>query len=86
MTTFTLAAAAGVAAGLAIGAVATVGVTLAAEDHPSMPARGPSGPSSPYLVRYGDRCLGGYCLPCDSPDDCLNKIPPVPGLPRQLQP
>jgi hypothetical protein len=83
MTAFTLAAAAGIAAGLAIGAVATVGVTLAAEDHTVVPARAPSSPSSPYLVQYGDRCLDGYCLPCDSPDDCLNQLPPVP---PELQP
>lgn len=81
MTAFTLAAAAGIAAGLAIGAAATAGVTLAAEDHAAVPARAPSNPSPHYLAQYGDRCLGGYCLPCDSPDDCLNQIPPVPGLP-----
>jgi hypothetical protein len=86
MTAFTLAAAAGIAAGLAIGAVATVGVTLAAEDHTVVPARAPSSPSSHYLVQYGDRCIGGYCLPCDGPDDCLNQIPPVPDLPPELQP
>jgi hypothetical protein len=86
MTAFTLAAAAGNAAGLAIGAVATVGVTLAAEDHTVVPARAPSSPSSPYLVQYGDRCLDGYCLPCDSPDDCLNQLPPVPPVPPELQP
>jgi uncharacterized protein DUF2613 len=86
MTAFTLAAAAAIAAGLAIGAVATVGVTLAAEDHTVVPARSPSSPSSPFLVQYGDRCIGGYCLPCDSPDDCLNQLPPVPDLPPDLQP
>jgi hypothetical protein len=86
MTAFTLAAAAGIAAGLAIGTVATVGMKLAAEDHAIVPARAPSSPSSPFLVQYRDRCIGGYCLPCDNPDDCLNQIPPIPGLPPELQP
>ncbi|SOX51739.1 DUF2613 domain-containing protein [Mycobacterium ahvazicum] len=86
MTAFTLAAAAGIAAGLAIGAVATVGVTLAAEDHTMVPARAPSHPSSHYLVQYGDRCSGGSCFPGDSPDNCLTQTPPIPGLPPELQP
>ncbi|WP_260860506.1 DUF2613 family protein [Mycobacterium tilburgii] len=52
MAAFTLATVAGAAAGLAIGAVATIGVTLAAEDHTIVPVRAPSSPSSPYLVQY----------------------------------
>jgi Protein of unknown function (DUF2613) len=76
MTGFTLAAAASIAAGLSIGAAATVGVTLAVEDYNTAPAQGPPTPSAPYLVEYGDRCYHGHCLPCDSPQDCLIKLPP----------
>ena len=76
MTGFTLAAAASIAAGLSIGAVTTVGVTLAVEGHSTAPALGPPTRSAPYLVEYGDRCFHGYCLPCNSKQDCLNKLPP----------
>ena len=49
---------AGIAAGLSIGAVITVGATLsAADDH--MPARTVPAPSGPHLVQYGGRCVGG---------------------------
>ena len=74
MTGFTLAAAASIAVGLSIGAAATVAVTLAVEDHSMAPAQGPPTPSAPYLVEYGDRCWHGYCLPCNSKQDCLNKL------------
>jgi hypothetical protein len=57
---FTLAAVASIAAGVSIGAAATVGVMLAA----------------PYLVGYGDRCYHEHCLPCDSVQGCLNKLQP----------
>jgi hypothetical protein len=76
MTGFTLAAAASIAAGLSIGAAATVGVTLAVEDHSVVPVQAPPTPSAPYLVEYGDRCFHGHCLPCNSTQDCLNKLPP----------
>ncbi|MEM6105284.1 DUF2613 family protein [Mycobacterium sp. 050272] len=66
MTGFTLAAVAGIAAGLMIGAAATVGVTLTVED----PGRGPTqiapaarSLSVPYPVQYGDRCWHGHCIP-----------------------
>jgi uncharacterized protein DUF2613 len=62
----TLAAAAGIAAGLMIGAAATVGVTLAVEDHSMVPAQTPPAtpiPSGPFLVNYGDRCFHGHCVP-----------------------
>jgi hypothetical protein len=78
MTGFTLAAAASIAAGLSIGAAATVGVTLAVEGHSTVPVQGPPTPSGPYLVQYGDRCFNGHCLPCDSVQGCLNKLPPLP--------
>jgi Protein of unknown function (DUF2613) len=78
MTGFTLAVAASIAAGLSIGAAATVGVTLAVQDDSTAPAQGPPTPSSPYLVEYGDRCYHGHCLPCDSVQGCLNKLPPIP--------
>jgi hypothetical protein len=62
MTGFTLAAVASIAAGLSIGAAATVGVTLAVQDHKVAPAQGPPSPSAPYLVEYGDRCFHGHCI------------------------
>jgi hypothetical protein len=80
MTGFTLVAAASIAAGLSIGAAVTVGVTLAVEDHSVPPAQQVPRPSGPYLVDYGDRCYQGHCLPCNSPQDCLNKIPLPPWL------
>jgi hypothetical protein len=80
MTGFTLVAVASIAAGLSIGAAATVGVTLALEDHSIAPAQGPPTPSGPHLVQYGDRCYHGHCVPCDSVQGCLNKLPPIPGL------
>ncbi len=61
-----LAAAAGIAAGLMIGAAATVGVTLVVEDHGVVPAQAPPAtpiPSGPLLVNYGDRCWHGHCVP-----------------------
>jgi hypothetical protein len=62
MTGFTLAAVASIAAGLSIGAAATVGVTLVVQDHTVAPAPVVSTPSRPYLVQYGDRCWHGHCL------------------------
>jgi hypothetical protein len=77
MTGFTLAAAASIFAGVSIGAAATVGVTLAIADHSAPPAApAPRNPSGPHLVDYGDRCYHGHCVPCSSPQDCLNKLPP----------
>lgn len=76
MSGWTLAAAASIAAGLTLGAAATVGVTLAVEHHDMMPAPGASLHSGPYQVQYGDRCFHGHCLPCDSKESCLNKLPP----------
>ncbi|OBA60375.1 hypothetical protein A5647_00975 [Mycobacterium sp. 1100029.7] len=66
MTGFVLAAAAGAAAGLMIGAAATVGVTLAVQDHDMAPV--PAAPAirtpvGPYPVNYGDRCWHGHCVP-----------------------
>jgi hypothetical protein len=74
MTGFTVAAAASIFAGLSIGAAATVGVTLAIQEHSARPAV--PAPSGPYSVAYGDRCYHGHCAPCSSPQDCLNKLPP----------
>jgi hypothetical protein len=76
MTGLTLAATASIVAGLSLGAVATVGVTLAVQDHGVAPAQSVPSPSGPYLVEYGDRCYHGHCLPCDSTQSCLNKLPP----------
>ncbi|GBG38064.1 DUF2613 family protein [Mycobacterium montefiorense] len=66
MTGFALAAIAGVAAGLAIGAAATVGVTLTVEDHSRAPVQTQPAARSlsvPYPVQYGDRCWRGHCIP-----------------------
>lgn len=66
MAGFALAAAAGIAAGLTIGAAATVGVTLVVEDHRVVPvqtAPATLNPAGPYLVNYGSRCWHGHCVP-----------------------
>ena len=69
MTGFALAATAGIAAGLMIGAAATVGVTLALDapaDHRMVPAQTAPAARSlsvPYPVQYGDRCWHGHCVP-----------------------
>ena len=67
MTGLRVAAAASIVAGLSIGAVATVGVTLAVQDHRAAPASGATPISPPYLVGYGDRC--------DTTQGCGNKVP-----------
>ena len=75
-------AAISIAVGLSMGAAATVGVTVALEaleEQSIAPAQQPN-PSSPHLVQYGDRCYHGHCLPCDSVQGCVNKLPPL--LPR----
>ncbi len=75
----TLAAAASTAVGLTIGAAATVVATLALDSvavHATAPAQAPPAPSGPNLVQYGDRCIHGHCLPCDSRESCLNELPP----------
>jgi hypothetical protein len=66
MAGFPLAAAASIAAGLMIGAAATVGATLAAEGHKTVPTQTAPVtriPSGPYLVDYGSRCWRGHCVP-----------------------
>jgi hypothetical protein len=64
MAGFSWAAAASIAAGLMIGAAATVGVTLEIEDHRATPAQtAPQHPAGPYLVSYGSRCWRGHCIP-----------------------
>jgi hypothetical protein len=77
------AAAASIAVGLSMGAVATVGATLALEaleDRSIAPAQQQPSRLSPPLVPYGDRCYHGHCLPCDTVEGCVNKLPPL--LPR----
>jgi hypothetical protein len=79
MTGFMLAAAASIGVGLSVGAAATVGVTVAVTHHGIPPSQNPptsQNPAGPYLVDYGDRCFHGHCLPCDSVQGCLNKLPP----------
>jgi hypothetical protein len=75
MSGFTLAAAAGIAAGLSIGALTTVSVTLAVEAHDVARAQRARTPPAPHPVEYGDRCYRGYCLPP------IPQIPQVPQLP-----
>ena len=75
----TLAAAASIAVGLSLGAAATVGVTLASEaleSRGTAPAQQAPAPAGPNLVQYGDRCFHGHCLPCNSKESCLDKLPP----------
>jgi hypothetical protein len=73
VTGFKLAALASIAAGLSIGALATVGVTLATADEyvPVQTAPSPA-PSGPYLVDYGGRVPD---LPCNSVQSCRNLLP-----------
>ncbi|MEY8018439.1 DUF2613 domain-containing protein [Mycobacterium servetii] len=63
MTRLLLAAAASMVAGLSIGAVTTVGVTLAVADHDMAPAQAPPAPARPAVVQYGDRCGHGQDCP-----------------------
>jgi Protein of unknown function (DUF2613) len=78
MSGFALAAAASIAAGLSIGAVTTVGVTLAVEAYDVARAQRVLTPSAPHVVQYGDRCYQGYCLP---PIPQIPQIPQLPGVP-----
>jgi hypothetical protein len=73
VTGFSLAALASIAAGLSLGAVATVGVTLAADEHvPAQVVQAPA-QSGPHLVEYGGRLPP---LPCTSVQSCKNRLPP----------
>jgi hypothetical protein len=45
-------------------------------EHGAPPAHGVPSQSGPHLVEYGDRCYHGHCLPCNGPQDCVNKLPP----------
>jgi hypothetical protein len=77
---FPLAAVAGIAVGLSLGAVATVGVTLAVADRHDAPQIAPA-PASPHMVNYGGPvCYHGHCVstspPCTSAKSCYNKLPP----------
>lgn len=80
MAGFPLAAVAGIAVGLSLGAVATVGVTLAVADQRDAPHSAPA-PAGPHMVNYGGPiCYHGHCAPtsppCNSPKSCYNKLPP----------
>ena len=81
MPGFTVTAvAASIAVGLSMGAAATVGFTVALEaleDHGIAPPQPEPNRSSAHLVNYGDRCFEGHCLPCDSVEGCLNRLPPI---------
>jgi uncharacterized protein DUF2613 len=70
-------AAASIAVGLSMGAVATVGVTLAVQGNDAVPTPSPPVTRSPgpYLVDYGGRVPN---LPCNSVRGCLNQIPGLP--------
>jgi hypothetical protein len=74
VTGFSFAALASIAAGFSIGAVATVGVTLATADE-HLPAQVVPAPaqSGPHLVEYGFRIPAP---PCNSVQSCRNKLPP----------
>jgi Protein of unknown function (DUF2613) len=65
MAGFSLVAAASIATGLSLGAAATIGVTLAMDDHRTVPtqtAPAARNPAGPYLVDYGSRCWHGHCV------------------------
>jgi hypothetical protein len=78
MSGFTLAAAASIAAGLSIGGVTIVGVTLAVEAYDVAQVQRALTPPAPHPVEYGDRCYQGHCLP---PVPQIPQIPQVPQLP-----
>jgi hypothetical protein len=66
MAGFSMIAVASITVGLSLGAAATVGVTLAMEDHKTVPAQtapAARNPAGPYLVNYGSRCWHGHCVP-----------------------
>lgn len=72
MSGFRFAALASIAAGLSLGAVATVGVTLAAADE-YVPAPTPVQTQlRPESVEYGGRVPN---LPCNSVQSCRNLLP-----------
>lgn len=76
MPGFTLVAAASIAAGLSIGAAATVGVTLVVQGTSMAPGHGVPAPAAPTVVQYGDRCVRDYCPPpCGETTPCLNTRP-----------
>lgn len=65
MPGFTLAAAASIAAGLSLGAAATLGVTLAICGGRAAPVHtAPAPVVLSTVVQYGDRCSGGTGTPC----------------------
>ncbi len=73
MPGFTLAAVASIAAGLSIGAAATVGVTLVVAHGSMAPTQGVPVPVVSTVVQYGDRCFSDYCPPaCGTTTACLN--------------
>ncbi|KAA1251929.1 DUF2613 family protein [Mycobacterium simiae] len=76
MPGFTLAAAASIAAGLSIGAAATVGVTLVVRGVSMAPGQGVPAPAVTTVAPYGDRCVRDYCPPpCGETKPCLNARP-----------
>ncbi|KZS68950.1 small secreted protein [Mycobacterium kansasii] len=76
MPGFMLAAAASIAAGLSMGAAATVGVTLLVQGSSVAPGQGVPAPAVSSVVQYGDRCSGDYCPPpCGETSPCLNVAP-----------
>lgn len=66
-----------VAAGLSIGAAATVGATLLAQGGSMAPTQGVPTPAVSTMVQYGDRCIHDYCPPlCGTTTDCLDAVLP----------
>ena len=64
MNQFALRAVASIVAGIALGAAAVLGVTLALQqDSRAAQPQGDPNPSVSNLVEYGDRCVHGHCLP-----------------------
>lgn len=70
---FALRAVASIVAGLALGAAAVLGVTLALQqDARAAQPQGDPNPSVSNLVEYGDRCFHGHCLPQCWHGHCLH--------------
>ncbi|CAM4384853.1 hypothetical protein MB901379_00407 [Mycobacterium basiliense] len=76
MPGFALAAMATIAAGLSIGAAATVGLTLVVQGGSMTPTHSVPAPAVNTVVQYGDRCFDDYCPPpCGETTPCLNTRP-----------
>ncbi len=76
MNRFVLPVAGSVLAGPFLGGAAVLGITLVtqSDDEPTL-TQDYEQSSVSSRVGYGDRCVHGHCLSCNSKQDCLNKLP-----------